>query len=203
MENLELFNNHSEHAGRHWQDIKETLEYQSTELSRVKTILEYEHNKKKSTYVYLAGNISDDPHTYGWRERFIKLVRNDPGLVVVNPCGNQFNQGMRGINKSSLEFIKEAKKRSQYLLRAKDYQMIKICNAMVVDLVTGTDKKPLIGTIQELCLAKDIFKIPVIAITHNEDTPYTHHPWIDECCSAKVDTVEESVEMIKTFFLEY
>ena len=162
-----------------------------------------ELNKKKSTYIYLAGNISDDPRTYGWREDFIELIKDEPGLVAVNPCGNKFNQGMRNVDKSGLEFIQEAKKRSQHLLRAKDYQMLKICNVMVVDLVIGTGKKPLIGTIQELCWAKDIFRMPVIAITHNASTPYTDHMWINECCSAKVETVKEAADMVKTFFLDY
>lgn len=163
-------------------------------------------SSKKSNYIYLAGGISQDIRTYAWREvveRLLKKERLYHKVVVVNPCANRFNQNMMEAEGNGLEFIKEAKKRSQYLLRPKDYQLLRMCNLMLVDLVIGTSEKPLIGTIQELCWAKDIFKIPVIAITHGEDTPYTNHMWIDECCSAKVDTVEEAVDMIKTFFLEY
>lgn len=183
--NLWLFDNRSDHTRFH---------------NRLRA------NSKKSNYVYLAGNISQDPDTYKWREDIERLLKEERlyhKVVVVNPCANGFNQGMRSMRTHGLEFIKEAKKRSQYLLRPKDYQLIRMCNLMVVDLVVGASEKPLIGTIQELCWAKDIFKIPVIAITHNEDTPYTNHMWIDECCSAKVDTAEEAAEMIKTFFLEY
>ncbi len=163
-------------------------------------------NSKKSNYVYLAGNISQNIDTYLWRENIERLLKKERlyrKVVVVNPCANEFNQGMKSATKTGLEFIKEAKKRSQHLLRAKDYQLIRMCNLMVVDLVTGSDEKPLIGTLHELCWAKDVFKIPVISITHNEVTPYTTHPWIDECCSAKVETVEEAADMIKTFFLDY
>ena len=183
--NLWLFDNKSDHMRFH---------------NRVRK------NLKKSNYIYLAGNISQDPDTYRWREDVERLVKKERlyhKVVIVNPCANGFNRGMREVGSHGLEFIKEAKKRSQYLLRSKDYQLIRMCNLMVVDLVIGASEKPLIGTIQELCWAKDIFKIPVIAITHGKNTPYTTHMWIDECCSARVNSVEEAAEMIKTFFLEY
>jgi len=183
--NLWLFNNKSEHMRFH-NLINKSI--------------------KKSNYVYLAGNISQNPETYGWRddiERLFKEERLYRKINIVNPCANKFNQEMKNFGKHGLEFIKEAVKRSQHLLRAKDYKLLHICNLMIVDLVIGTDEKPLIGTIQELCWAKDIFKIPIIGITHGKDTPYTNHPWIDECCSAKVETVEQAAEMVKTFFLEY
>jgi len=160
-------------------------------------------NPKKRHYIYLAGNISEDNRTYEWREDFEKLMKDVPNVVVVNPCANKFNQGMKNATKSGLAFTKEAKKRSQKILRAKDYQLVKMCSVIVVNLELVGIEKPLIGTVQELTWASDIFYLPVIAITGGVDNIYTHHPWIDECCSAKVDTVEESVEMIKTFFLEY
>ena len=160
-------------------------------------------NPKKRHYIYLAGNISEDNRTYEWREDFEKLMKDVPNVVVVNPCANKFNQGMKNATKSGLAFTKEAKKRSQKILRAKDYQLVKMCSVIVVNLELVGIEKPLIGTVQELTWARDIFYLPVIAITGGVDNIYTHHMWIDECCSAKVDTVEESVEMIKTFFLEY
>ena len=160
-------------------------------------------NPKKRHYIYLAGNISEDNRTYEWREDFEKLMKDVPNVVVVNPCANKFNQGMKNATKSGLAFTKEAKKRSQKILRAKDYQLVKMCSVIVVNLELVGIEKPLIGTVQELTWASDIFYLPVIAITGGVDNIYTHHQWIDECCSAKVDTVEESVEMIKTFFLEY
>jgi len=163
--------------------------------------------RKKRSFVYLAGNISDDPKTYEWREHFIELTKHIHELVIVNPCGNKFNQGMRNIEGHGVEFIKEAKKRSQHLLRAKDYKMIDICNVMIVNLELISPEKPLIGTIQELCWAHDIFYIPVIAVVGSEKSqlsnPYVQHPWLEECISAKVETIEEAAEMIKTFFVEY
>ena len=160
-------------------------------------------NTKKRHYIYLAGNISEDNRTYEWREDFTKLMLDIPNVVIVNPCANKFNQAMKDATDSGLAFTKEAKKRSQKILRAKDYQLVKMCSVIVVNLELVGVEKPLIGTVQELTWARDIFYLPVIAITGGVNNIYTHHPWIDECCSAKVDTVEEAVEMIKTFFLEY
>lgn len=159
--------------------------------------------QKKRNYIYLAGNINEDIRTYEWREYFTELVKDKPQIVVVNPCANAFNQGMKNAVKDGLAFTREAKKRSQKILRAKDYQLVKMCNAIVVHLGLTNPDKPMVGTIQELAWARDIFYTPVIAITEGEYNIYTTHPWIDECVSAKVETVEEAAEMIKTFFLDY
>ena len=158
-------------------------------------------NPKKRSYVYLAGNINENPKTYEWREEFIQLMGTDPNVVIVNPCANKFNQAMRGLNGDGLEFTKEAVKRSQKILRAKDYQLVKMSSAVVVNLCYSSPEKPMVGTIQELVWAHDIFYTPILAITSGEDNIYTRHPWIDECCSAKVETVAEAVDMFKTFFL--
>jgi len=160
-------------------------------------------NKKKRNYVYLAGTINEDPRTYEWREKFTELVADEPKVVIINPCANKFNQSMKNAGGTGLEFTKEATKRSQKILRAKDYQLVKMCNAIIVHLGFANPEKPMIGTVQELTWARDIFYVPVIAITGGEENIYTTHPWIDECCSAKVETVEEAADMIKTFFLEY
>ncbi len=162
-----------------------------------------EKSAKKRNYVYLAGQINENPQTYLWREEFTKLVSDEPGIVVVNPCANKFNAGIKGFGSNGLEFAKEAVKRSQKILRAKDYQLVKMCNVIVVHLCFSTPEKPMVGTIQELTWASDIFYTPVIAITNGEESIYTTHPWIDECCSAKVQTVEDAAIMLKTFFLEY
>lgn len=159
--------------------------------------------QKKRNYVYLAGNISEDIRTYEWREKFTQLMEDEPRVVIVNPCANKFNQGMKNVGSNGLEFTKEARKRSQKILRAKDYQLVKMCNVIVVHLGLVHPEKPMVGTIQELTWARDVFYTPVIAITGGEETIYTTHPWLDECCSAKVETVEEAVEMVKTFFLDY
>jgi hypothetical protein len=158
---------------------------------------------KKRHYVYLAGNISEDSRTYEWREKFIELVKDESNVVVVNPCANKFNQDMKNATEEGLAFVKEAKKRSQKILRAKDYQLVKMCSVIVVNLELHNPDRPMIGTVQELTWARDVFYVPVIAITGKEDNIYTTHMWMDECCSAKVETVEKAAEMIKTFFLEY
>ena len=158
---------------------------------------------KKRNYIYLAGNINENSRTYEWREKFSKYFDEEKRVVIVNPCANAFNQAMRNSGADGLEFTREAVKRSQKILRAKDYQLVKMCNAIVVNLCYSNPEKPMVGTIQELTWAHDIFYTPVIAITNGEDNIYTRHPWIDECCSAKVETIEEAVDMVKTFFLDY
>lgn len=160
-------------------------------------------NPKKRHYIYLAGNISEDNRTYEWREDFVELMKDVPNVVVVNPCANKFNQGMKNATDSGLAFTKEAKKRSQKILRAKDYQLVKMCSVIVVNLELVSVEKPLIGTVQELCWARDIFYLPVLAICGKEPNIYTEHPWVDECCSAKTSSIEEAVDLIKTFFLDY
>lgn len=159
--------------------------------------------QKKRNYIYLAGQINANPKTYEWREKFTKLMEHESGVVVVNPCANKFNQLMRNGSKNGVEFAREAMRRSQKILRAKDYQLVKMCNLIVVHLCFSTPEKPMVGTLQELTWARDIFNIPTIGITEGEESIYTTHPWIDECISAKVKTVEDAVEMVKNFFLEY
>jgi len=162
-----------------------------------------ESNTKKRQYIYLAGNINNNPATYAWREQFITAIEDEPNVIVINPCANKFNQSMRCAAEDGLSFIKEATKRSQKILRAKDYQLIKICSVMVVNLGYSKPEKPMIGTIQEITWAHDIFYTPIVAITNGEDSIYVNHPWLNECYSAKVDTVDDAVNIIKTFFLEY
>lgn len=167
---------------------------------------------KKKSYIYLAGNISRDDQTYLWRENFTKMMDNEiqsGDVKIVDPCANKFNQGMRKHGENGLEFVKEAVRRSQQLLRAKDYQLIKMCNVMVVNLYLVSPEKPLIGTVQELVWAHDDFYMPVIGIIGKPEERselaevYCNHPWIDECCKAKVETVEDAVRLVKDFFLEY
>ncbi len=158
---------------------------------------------KKRNFIYLAGNISEDIRTYEWREEFIEYLKDEANIVIVNPCANAFNQAMKNAASGGLEFTRKAKARSQRILRPKDYQLVKMCNAIVVNLALASPEKPMVGTIQELTWAHDIFYVPVIAITEGVENIYTLHPWIDECCAAKVETVEDASEMIKTFLLEY
>jgi hypothetical protein len=184
--NLWLFSDNSEHLQFHW------------ELRNSK--------RKKSNYLYLAGNISEDVRTYEWREEFEYCMREEAlwkKVVVVNPCANKFNQSIKGFGEDGKEFVKEAVKRSQNLLRAKDYQLVKMCNIIVVNLALSSVEKPMIGTVQELCWARDILYVPVVAIHENVDNVYTQHSWIDECVSAWVETVEDAAEIIREFFIEY
>lgn len=154
---------------------------------------------KKRNFVYLAGNISDDPRTYEWRDTFIELTRDELQIVSVNPCGNAFNRAVLETSGDARVKMIEA---SQHILRAKDYQMVKI-SSLVVANIELCGERPLIGTIQELGWCRDIFNVPVIAICGKEPNPYTVHPWIDECISLRVETVEEAATKVKFYFLDY
>jgi len=205
-ENLELFTNNSDHMTNHWAEIKAKLyefDNMKNKLDNINEVLSKDLDRKKRSFIYLAGAISDDIGTYEWRERFTKLMKEDQRAVIVNPCANQAELALKNKTKGGLNYVKAITKVSQKILRAKDYQLVKMCNIIVVHLGFTTPDKPLVGTIQELTWASDIFYTPVIAITTGIDNIYTNHPWIDECCSAKVETVEEAVNMIKTFFLDY
>lgn len=158
---------------------------------------------KKRNYVYLAGNINEDIRTYEWRDKFTELVKDEDRIVVVNPCKNQFNQSLINSATNGLDFTRNAVKKSQRILRAKDFQLVKMCNIVVVNLYLVSKQKPMVGTIMELAWSRDIFYTPVIGITNGEENIYTMHPWIDECCSAKVETIEEAAETVKFFFLDY
>lgn len=160
---------------------------------------------KKRHYIYLAGNISSDPATYNWRQEFSTKVADEPRIVVVNPCLNEFDKHASESKISQMQLLKRTAKHTQKILRAKDYNMIKMCNILVVNLSLYNRERPMIGTLQELVWAHDIFYIPIISLVDKnyENNPYVNHPWIEECLSAKVETVQEAVDMIKDLFVEY
>lgn len=158
-----------------------------------------DNKRKKRTYVYLAGGISDDPTTYEWRDKFIELTQYNKSIVPVNPCGNPFNRAVLNVHRDER---KKMIRKSENILRAKDYQMVKISNVVVVNLNLDKYKKPLIGTVQELGWCRDKFNIPVISI-ENQTNEYTEHRWIRECISLKTSNVEEAIEAINFYFMDY
>lgn len=171
-----------------------------SELNEIKEI-----SNKKKHYVYLAGNISSNIETYNWRQEFSNLVEDEPRIVVVNPCLNEFDKNVGGTKINQIQLLKRTSKHTQKILRAKDYKMISICNIFVVNLSLYNRERPMIGTLQELVWAHDIYYMPILGITgtNYEDNPYINHPWVDECLSAKVGTVAEAVNIIKDLFVEY
>lgn len=187
---------------------------------------------KKRNHVYLAGSISRDVRTYEWREEFERLMEGDPNFVVVNPCKNRFNQSLRDYDGDNTAFIKEAVARSQGILKPKDYQLIKMCNIIVVNLEVYVPSKSPLGTVFEGCWARDDFNIPVIGIEGNArnwnpptkeervkiaqeysmtgnvdiipmENIYVKHPWINDVVSAWVKTTKDAVDFVKEFFGEY
>lgn len=160
----------------------------------------------KKHYCYLAGNISDNPETYLWRESFTKEIKKrEMNVAVLNPCSNMFNQGIRPDEKKREInlFDRAIKRRGKGVLTLKDYQAIKISTIIVANLALIDPDKPLIGTIVELTWAYDL-KVPVIAIIDESFSwgqLYSRHPFIDRFISERVLDEVEAVSMIEEFFL--
>lgn len=152
---------------------------------------------EKRHHIYLAGNISHDPETYLWREKFEEMVYGWP-VVVVNPCANRYNQKHKALK--TIAAKKKLTVSSQNILKPKDYQMVKICSVIVMNLAIWTPEKPMVGSIFEFGWA-DRLMIPVICIVGDESSPYAQHPWIKHSAAAYVETVEDSVELIREYFI--
>lgn len=174
--------------------------------------LNLENFNKKRSYIYLGGNISPDDRTYQWRENFTELLKDESRVVIVDPTANAFNQKIRcqgndDLDIDGVEFIKEAVSLSQDILMPKDYQMISMCNLAIFNLELQYPTKPMIGTLFEICWSFFIFHIPMIGIVgtkeSQKDNPYTLHPWITKCMSARVRDEKQAAKIVRTFFLEY
>jgi len=158
--------------------------------------------------IYLAGNISENPQTYLWRVNFTRLINlasvqwDEPSSVkVIDPCRNQFNQRLSDeVVDDGRAFLEKARKRSQHILRPKDYQLIKQSDLFVVNFQYSSPHKPMVATVMELTWAADIFYLPIIGIFPATANVYSGHPWIDELMSYRVNSVEEAVAVINDFF---
>lgn len=165
--------------------------------------------------VYLCGNISENPETYEWRKEVSRLVTSRSygyttfKFEIIDPCRNTYNQQLLAArHKDGQSFVADAFKianGARSVLRAKDYGLIKGSNVMIVNLCFSSPGKPMIGTLHELCWAHDIFYIPVIGIIGSpeeaKDNIYATHPWIKECCSVQVATIEDAVDVLFNLFV--
>jgi len=150
----------------------------------------------KKHFIYLAGNISDDPRTYGWREEYTQLVQG-PYFEIMDPCDNQFNQDHRG----NIIHLRANPTEHLGLLMPKDYHMVKIASIMVVNLELWTPEKPMIGTIFELDWAWHAH-LPVIGIVGDGTSPFCNHIWIKSVLAfgTMVKDVKEAAEITRYFF---
>lgn len=165
--------------------------------------------------IYLAGNITDDVRTFQWRDEFEKIMNdyvNEGFIEIENPANTEFDKQLRsGKIKADLgnirkqdfgnEMMRNKVKSSQFLFRAKDYQIIKNSNLIVANLHIIDEKRPIIGTIQEFVWAHDIFYLPIIGIMGDYSNIYCNHPWMLECLSAKVETVRDAADLVLDFFV--
>lgn len=156
---------------------------------------------------YLAGNITKDKRTFEWRHEFERLV-DDSGLrelhdiEVVNPARTEFDKRLlAGKYKTTRQSLLQKSMQSQGIFRPKDFQLIKGSTLMVANLAIIDDERPIVGTVQELAWARDIFYIPVIGILGDGNNIYCQHPWIQECLSASVRTEKDALDFIVDFIL--
>jgi nucleoside 2-deoxyribosyltransferase len=150
----------------------------------------------KRHFIYLAGNISNDPETYGWRERYTQMVFGEY-FVTMDPCDNQFNQDHRG----NIVHLRTDPSEHLGILMPKDFHMVKKASIMVVNLELWTPEKPMIGTIFELDWARQFF-LPVIGIVGDGTSPYCNHIWIKSILAfgTRVKDVDEAAEVTRYFF---
>lgn len=165
--------------------------------------------------LYLAGNITDDPKTFIWRENIENKLKDhtEEGLIrIENPANTEFDKELRNgkisgdlgsVKKQDFgnEMMRAKVKQSQFIFRAKDYQIIKQTTVMIANLHIIDEKRPIVGTIQEFVWAHDIFYIPIIGIMGDYSNIYCNHPWMLECLSTKVKDEHEATELILDFFV--
>ena len=149
----------------------------------------------KRHFIYLAGNISDDPETYEWRERFRQIIEGDY-FVCMDPCDNPFNQD----HKEEINILRHDPSDHLGILMPKDYHMVKIASIFVANLELWTTEKPMIGTIVEHSWAYYDFKMPIIQIIGDGSSPYARHQWLRQMASARVPDEKEAAEVIRYFF---
>lgn len=155
--------------------------------------------------IYLAGNITKDIRTFEWRNKFTELIRAEytkDQIALINPAMTEFDKKLRaGYYKTTAQSLKQKNIKTQNIFRAKDFQLIKNSNIVVVNLDIIDMERPIVGTIMELAWCKDIFYVPTIGIVGDESNIYCKHPWINECLSAKVKDEEEAVKFIKEYLI--
>jgi nucleoside 2-deoxyribosyltransferase len=155
--------------------------------------------------IYLAGNITKDVRTYSWREDFTELMYDffdEDRIRIINPANTEFDKKLAtGYYKTTKQSLKQKNIKTQNIFRAKDYQLIKKSDIVVVNLDIVDLERPLVGTIMELAWCRDIFYMPVIGIIGDGKNIYCNHPWITECLSARVETIESAVEFISDYLI--
>lgn len=159
--------------------------------------------------IYLAGNISNDPETYKWRERATELLKDR--YTVFNPAANAFNQKLlqrHEKNGDGATFIKDAVRQSQRILIVKDFNLIQSADIILVNLTLVTPDKPPIGTVFELAWSW-LLKKPVVGIIPPDvdklsavERLYATHPFIVSALSAVSYSVEDACKLIHEFFGE-
>ena len=162
----------------------------------------------KRHFIYLAGNISDDPETYHWRERFEdymddinqeliqKGMADGDCFIMMNPCDNAFNAEW----KEKINILRHTPSDHLGLLMPKDKFMINIASLIVINLELWSPEKPMFGSIVEQTWGFHERQMPIIGIIGDDSSPYARHQWSKDMCSTMVKDEKEAAQVIAYFF---
>lgn len=135
--------------------------------------------------IYLSGGMGglSFEEQVEWRNQIVSNITNDDSLtfkpVFFNPP--YFYTPAHNYHKNE----KEVMEFDLYKLRKSD---IVIVNFNVPNSI---------GTAMELMLAKE-YNIPIIGININNKEL---HPWLSECCGRMCNSIEETLEYVKKYYL--
>lgn len=161
----------------------------------------------KRHFIYLAGNISNDPETYHWRERFEDYMddinrmlvehgyADDECFICMNPCDNAFNAKW----KENINILRHEPSDHLGLLMPKDFHMVKLASIIVINLHLWTPEKPMFGSVVEQVWSYRDVK-PIMGITGDNNSPYVNHQWSKDMCSTHVKDEKEAALVIAEFF---
>ncbi len=137
---------------------------------------------KKPT-IYLAGKMSglSKEEMSGWRNEFRKTINNFyPAFHIASPT----------------DFYSFEVKKHKTEREVMDYDLWLVKNSTLI--VVNLDHPNSLGTAIELYEANKHCGIPVIGFGTK-----VNHPWIEECVTVKLDTMDEVIEHIIEFYVPH
>jgi len=153
--------------------------------------------------VYLVGQITADPITYGWRDAVDKYFEHNDNVDIINPCNSLFNQSaLRNNDGDHNGYSKTAfKEKGIVLLPHKDREYVKRSNVAFVNMNMYTPEKPILGSFFELAWYFDAPEKMVIGIFEGDHTKdfQCMHPFVNETIQTWVDCPLDACRLLERF----
>ncbi len=142
--------------------------------------------------VYLAGLISTvAKETTQWRRRASDVLT--AVMDVVSPLrGKDFNSSADG------GVTVEPGQGTSKDIILRDYNDIRGCDMILVNLEVYKSERALVGTLMELAWAWE-HKIPVVAYAEPGNYLMRNHPFVKEAVAHYCDTMEEAIEFVRRY----